>query len=144
MNKWKITIIILMTIVLLGAVTFYFLVYNKPHTDYENASADLEINAADLYQAFIDNEQAAQTAYIGKIIIIDGTVGYIEEHETMVILGFTFQDGLFGEEGIRCTMLENHHEQATSLSTEQQVRIKGLCAGFSGHDVIMEYCSVVD
>lgn len=143
--KKQITII---TILLAAAVIvvgiFYFLVYNKPHTDYIRAKVDMEIGAADLYHAFTDNEQAAEAAYIGKILKIDGSVGYIEEHATMLIVGFVFQEGLFGAQGIRCIMLENQYEQATALQPGKHVRIKGLCTGFTGHDVVLEHCSFVD
>jgi hypothetical protein len=141
MKTWKKWILLITIIGLIGAIMLFFLVYNKPHVDYERAKPEIEIYAADLYQAFIDDEQAAEEKYIGKVIAIEGSMGYIEEHEGFMIVGFVFQDGLFGSQGIRCIMLENHARQAASLSPGTSVNIKGLCTGFNGYDVIMEHCS---
>jgi hypothetical protein len=143
--KTRIIIVtILLTIAIAFAVAIYFFVYNKPHTDYQKALADLELNATDLYYAFIEDEKAASEAYIGKILQIEGTAGYYEELETMVIVGFVFQDGMFGPEGIRCIMLENQDLHASYIQPGSNVIIKGLCTGFSGHDVILEHCSLVN
>ncbi|TVQ92044.1 MAG: hypothetical protein EA393_04135 [Bacteroidetes bacterium] len=126
---------------LVAAVLVYWFVYNKPHRDYEKASPEFELTAEELYLAFIDNRNEAESKYNGRVLQITGQISDIEEIEDMVIVVFSFSEGLFGDEGVRCTMLENHSEKALSLQPGDEVLIKGFCTGFSGSDVILEFCS---
>ncbi len=141
MKKWQ---IILLTLVLTGfsaAVAVYFLAYNKPHPDYEKAKPEFIISAEALYSAFIDDEMAANDQFTGKVVAIDGQVAGVEQLDELVIVSFVYDEGFFGGEGVRCTMLEGHHERALGLLPGESVKIKGLCTGFTGSDVILEHCS---
>lgn len=125
-----------------AALLVYFFVYNKPHADFERARPDHTLTATDLFDAFVTDTRAAEEKYNGKVLLVSGEVTLVEETSDMVIVVFALSEGLFGEEGIRCTMLENHADAARSLQAGQLVSIKGFCAGFSGTDVIMEHCSL--
>jgi hypothetical protein len=127
---------------IIAFVVVYVFIYNKPHADYEKAKPDFVLTAGELYNAFIENRAEAEAQYNGKVVLINGEFSTSEQSEDMVILSFSFSDGLFGDEGVRCTMLENHQEEAMLLKPGNQVTVKGLCTGFTGHDVIMEFCSL--
>ncbi len=141
MKKWQ---LVLLSFVLAGialAVVLYLLVYNKPHTDYEKAKPEWVISAEALYFSFVDDEMAANDKYTGKVVLIEGQVAQVEQVDDLVIVSFVFEEGFFGGEGVRCTMLEGHHARALELLTGETVTIKGLCVGFTGSDVILEHCS---
>ncbi len=141
MKKWKIIILALFVTGLAVAVAVYFLVYNKPHPDYEKAKPDIVISAEDLYSAFVVDEAAANLLFNGKVIVIDGPVATVEQVDDLVIVSFVFEEGFFGGEGVRSTMLEGHHHKALNLVPGDHVGIKGFCTGFTGSDVILEHGS---
>ncbi len=141
MKKLRIFILFGFASGVLALLLVYFFVYNKPHRDYERARPDLHIAAEDLYRAFVDDERIAESKFIGKVIEISGMVNTVEEAGDLVIVSFVFEDGFFGGEGVRCTILENHHQNALQLTPGHEVVIKGYCTGFTGSDVIMEHCS---
>jgi hypothetical protein len=67
-----------------------------------------------------------------------------ETSDELVILVFAFGDGMFGPEGVRCTMLPEFNEKAKSLNEGDFIKLKGLCTGYTGVDVIMDKCSIVE
>lgn len=141
MKKWHIVLPALAMTGIVAAAALYFLVYNKPHPDYEKAKPDYVLSAEALYLSFVDDEMAANSKFTGSIVAIDGQLAEVEQLDDLVIVTFVFDEGFFGGEGVRCTMLERHHATALELVPGRQVTIKGLCTGFTGSDVILEHCS---
>lgn len=129
---------------ILGAVYIWFFVYNKPHRDYENASADYSIEAIDCYQNFTSQFDGSEDMYTGKILEISGVPNQIESNDSLCVLVFVFNEGMFGDEGIRCTMLASHHQKAKQLDMSKNVKIKGFCSGYNDTDVVLEHCSIVE
>lgn len=142
MKKWILGGLILGALALIGGLLMYYFVYNKPHTNYEKAKAEYSLAAAQLYDEFVQNEEAAQKKYNGKVLLVEGVLSEVEQNEAMIILVFAFQDGLFGPEGLRVTMLPTHHEKALNFKSGDTVRLKGYCTGFTGSDVILEHGSI--
>ncbi len=143
MKTW---IKILIALVILGAVgawAGYTFIYNKAHTDYEKADPDFVLSAAELYNAFTSNAEAAAKNYNGKVIQITGQMNTVEETDTLVIGVFAFEQGMFGAEGIRVTILPNHQEKILTHPLSEQITLKGFCSGYNGTDVIIENGSVV-
>ena len=141
MKIWqRVTLILVLTGIAVAA-TLFLLVYNKSHPDYERKEPERVISVEALYSAFVVDEVTANTEFIGKVIAVNGQVAEVEQLDDMVIVAFVIEQGVFGGEGVRCTMLEGHHARALDLSRGEKVEIKGLCAGFTGSDVILEHCS---
>jgi len=63
--------------------------------------------------------------------------------DSMVIVVFAYRKGDFGDEGIRVTMLPQFNQAAKGIDPFKQVKIKGLCTGYNGTDVIMEDGSII-
>ncbi|MEJ2594630.1 MAG: hypothetical protein P8100_05785 [bacterium] len=127
----------------LVAAYLWFFVYNKPHRDYENAKPDFVMSATACYQHFAQGKQD-EINYTGKILELSGIASHIEDRDSLVVLAFVFNKGMFGDEGIRCTMLPNHNEKALALDINEMVRVKGFCSGYNGTDVILEQCSIIN
>lgn len=142
MKLWLKLLITGAIIFIVTMVVIYIFVYNKPHTDYEKSKPKYVLTAEDLYHAFIENRTETESKFNGNIVLITGSLTSIEQSEDLIILNFSFSDGLFGDEGVRCTMLENHHEKSKQLAPGTEVSVKGLCTGFTGSDVILEFCSL--
>lgn len=142
----KKVLIVILVLLLLGAAAgfiFYFKVYNKPHPDYEKVEAEIPVRAKRLWTDYSMNKEVADGNYTGKILEIEGTIMRVEEVDDMVIVVFAFRRGDFGDEGIRVTMLPQFHQAARGINPFKTVKIKGLCTGYNGIDVIVENGSIV-
>ena len=63
--------------------------------------------------------------------------------DSLVIAVFVFNQGMFGDEGVRCTMLHGQTKLAANISKGNTVKIKGFCSGYNDTDVILEKCSLI-
>lgn len=142
MNKWLKIFIGLVLIGIIAAGLGYKFIYNKPHINYEKARAEFSLTSAELFSNFQNHKQVSEENFNGKVVEISGLLNKVETPETMTIAVFAIQEGMFGDEGIRCTMLPNHTENLLSY-VGKQVKIKGYCTGYNDTDVILEKCSVI-
>lgn len=140
MKKWHKIAALLMFTGIIGAFAGYKFVYNKPHPDYANLKADHSLEAADLFRSFRENRTEAEQKYNGEMVEVSGLIWNVERADSLAIAVFVFEEGMFGDEGIRCTMLPEFNENA-SLLEGRTVTIKGLCTGYNETDVILEKCS---
>jgi len=143
MKRWVIILTGLVFTGFIAALIVVIFVYNKPHPDYEKIDAEYTLTAADLYQAYIANKTGAGIKYSGKVIAINGKLSKVENAGSMTICVFAFNKGMFGDEGLRCTMLPKFREQANIFKPGSAVTIKGYCSGFTDTDVILDKCSIV-
>lgn len=143
MKIWLKVLLALLVIGLIGAALVYVFVYNKPHQNIAKAKPDYILSASDLYSAFINDPVGSAQLYNGKVIQLDGNPNAIETAGELTILVFIFNDGLFGPEGIRCTVLPEMLVDAKNVKPGDYLKIKGLCTGFNDQDVILEKCSIV-
>lgn len=141
----KIGLIAIVLVILAGAAAFivYKYVYNKPHPDYVKEKADLTLAAKRLWTDYSMNKAIADPKYTGKIIEIKGSIMRVETVKNLVIVVFAYKKGEFGDEGIRVTMLPDYNQAAKGINPFKDVRIKGLCTGYNGQDVIMENGSII-
>jgi len=141
MNKSLKILIAITAVGLIAAYLVYELYYNKPHPDYEEKMAVYTLSAEELYHQFETNTDSANNKFTGKIIRITGKMDKVEVTDSLTIGVIALSTGLFGDQGIRCTMLPKYAEKAQTLKTPKKVRIKGLCSGYNDTDVILEHCS---
>ncbi|MBW6459987.1 MAG: OB-fold putative lipoprotein [Bacteroidales bacterium] len=141
----KLLIILLVLLVVAAAAAFYVYkyIYNKPHPDFEQVESELSVRAKRLWTDYSMNKEIADGNYTDKMLEIEGTIMRVEEVDDMVIVVFAFRHGDFGDEGIRVTMLPQFHQAAKGIDPFKPVKIKGLCTGYNGIDVIVENGSIV-
>lgn len=144
MKIWLKILLILFVIGLVAAVLVYVFVYNKSHPDYEKMKPDYTLSASELYNSFKVNTTDSETKYNGKAIVVSGTLAKVESTDSLVIAVFVFNQGMFGDEGIRCTMLKKFNEKTKNLLPGSVYNIKGYCTGFNDSDVILEQCSIIN
>lgn len=142
MKKLLKIFVILLALGAIGAGLGYQFIYNKPHRDYEKAIADFRVTSQELYNGFLADRKGAEAKYNGKVVEISGILSKVETPDSLTIAVFALREGMFGDEGIRCTMLLNHSEAVASL-VGKEARIKGFVAGYNDTDVILEKCSVI-
>lgn len=140
MKRFIKIIVVLFVAGVLAAAYVWFFVYNKPHRDFEKAKPVIVESARQCYQNFKANPRASES---GKVIELYGLPAGIEHSDSLVVVVFAFQKGMFGNEGIRCTVLPNFRKATTELSLHDTLYIKGFCSGYNGTDVILEDCSII-
>lgn len=131
-------ILALFVIGVIAVILVYIFIYNKPHPDFEKMKPDYSISASDLYNSFKTNRSESEKKYNGRIVEITGILGKVEKTDTLVIAVFVFNQGMFGDEGIRCTILKKYHDEVQALQPSSTVTVKGYCTGFNDTDVIIE------
>ena len=142
MKTW-IKIVIGLAVIGIIAAVVVFNYINKEHPDYAKAEAELIIKPKRLYTDYTKNLDLANEKYTGKIIQLEGNISKVEMADTLVILAYVYHEGDFGDEGIRVTMLKEYNQPAIHLSPARPLKIKGLCTGYNGTDVIFEKGSIV-
>jgi hypothetical protein len=141
---WRRIFLLIILLALAGAILGYFFIYNKPHADYEGAKPGFTGEAEWLYGAFQENPEAAMGRFDDMVLQVSGSVSRVEVNRDVVTVVFLFGEGFFGDEGVRCTMLDSHQDKALRLKEGQVVTIKGHFAGFDGSDVVLQHASIVD
>ena len=143
MKLWIKIIFVLIVLGFIAAMLVYFFIYNKPHPDIEKMEPAYSLNAEVFYNSFISDRKVSEEKYNGKVIEITGILSKIETTDSTVIVVFVFNQGMFGDEGIRCSVLAKFHSEARLLQPESIVTIKGYCSGYNDTDVILEQSSIV-
>lgn len=144
MKRWMKILGLLIAIGILAAVYVWFFVYNKPHRDFEQARPDHTLAADELFYQYYNHKSRADSLYTGMVLQITGVPHSVEVKDSVVIAVFAFESGIFGEEGIRCTMLPQHRERMKNHEAGTRLSLKGYCTGYNDADVILEKCSIVD
>ncbi len=143
MRPWIKITLVLATVGIATVLLIYHFVINKPKPDYEKIKPDYSLQAVEFYKEFKTSKENAHKLYNGKVIEIAGKLTRIESADTLTIAVFVFGQGRFGDEGIRCTMLNKFGAEVKKLKPDGIIRVKGYCTGFNETDVIMEHCSLI-
>ena len=120
----------------------YHFVINKPHPDYEKEPAKYSLKATEFFNAYITSRKESETKYNGQVIEIEGKYSSVEKNDTTAIVVFVFKQGMFGDEGIRCTMLPKYKTALDNTAKGTEIKVKGYCSGYNDTDVILIKCSI--
>ncbi len=130
-------LLILGAVLLIGAVSIGLMMYYKPHPNILKAEADFQLSALALYEAFDQDEEAANSQYLDKIIEVSGTVKSSSTDENG-ILSFTLDSG--NElAGIICQMDHLTQHKNLDFKPGSKVSLKGICTGIL-MDVVLVRC----
>jgi len=133
----KIALLVVVLIAIGGLFAALYL-YNLKPRDLQKAKPHFSISADDFQKAFNENEKAASTRYINKIIDVSGTIASVQSGEKN-----TFNVALkTGNElsSIICTF--HSIKDTTILRSGNQIIIRGVCSGFL-MDVLLNNCVIV-
>ena len=136
--------IILATLGIASAVYLYIFVINKPHPDYEKMDPEYVMLASDLFDSYRTYRADSEEKFNGRVIQLNGTFDRIEQNDSLLVGVFVFDQGIFGEEGVRCTMLASQNGTVNKKLEGKEVRVKGFVTGYNDTDVILEKCSLIN
>jgi len=132
-------IVLLFALIVVGGTFIVFKWANKPVADVSEAVCEIKISAGELYDAFANNESAADSIYSGNLIEVYGKVKSISAEGSNKSLIFGTNDLLFG---IDCAIDPTHHDKLKSLVEGQDVTVRGECSGILS-DVVMVRCIIL-
>jgi len=124
-------------VAIIGIIAALYM-YNLTDRDLQKVKPDFVITAGALLKAFSDDEAAASSKYINKIIEVTGTIESVkagEENSLNVILGTG--DPL---STIICTFQSGN--DPAGFPVGEEITVRGECAGFL-MDVLLNNCSVI-
>jgi hypothetical protein len=133
----KIFLFLFAAAIALGGYGIY--IYNKPHKNMQRQAADFELSATKLYADFEENESAANTQYLDKVIAVNGSIRQIVQKDDQVSI-ILDTDSLLG--GITCQLDDPSKQDFSSLNEGDQVSIKGICTGML-LDVVLVRCIII-
>lgn len=135
----RIILIIIAVAAVIGVSVGIYL-WNKPHKNMERAQADVVISATELMADFNEDEAAANTKYLDKVIAVKGTIMGVNESNGVTTISLETNDD-FG--AVACE-LDNLTEQThTGFEPGAEVTFKGLCTG-KLIDVVLVRCVPVE
>ena len=141
MKLWiKIALIIIALAIIAGVAGYLYV--NKPHRNVADEKAAFEISPSDLLNAYTVDENAANKKYLDITGIVSGQLSLVEKSDSQVVIVFAVREGMFGDEGVRCTMNNDFAADAEKLIPPANVRVKGICKGYNQVDVIFDNCII--
>jgi hypothetical protein len=144
MKKWIKILGALTAVGLLAAVLGYVFIYNKSHPNYEKMKPEFQLTASALFEAYRSNQSTAESLYNGKMIAVEGSLSELIVNESATIAYFTLDEGMFGDEGVRITMLEGQNDALNSFEPGSLLTIKGFVSGYNQTDVVLVHGSLIE
>jgi len=136
--KFKKIILGILVVGIVGAFVAYK-IYNKPHLDITEASADITISANNLMQDFSSDENTANTKYLDKIIQVKGVISETKIENEIGIITLKTNDN-FGS--ILCHLSKEATKKINTLKEGQTITVKGICTGYL-MDVILVKAEII-
>ncbi len=132
-TKRKILAIATLVILLIGTGAWYYVfVWSEHHHRNVQDEKGIVINAQTLLDAFAKNEQAANAAYLDKVLEVTGTVSDIkvnqEGKQTIVLETNNVMAGII------CTLRNTDN----AIKEHTAITIKGICTGYLSDVVIID------
>jgi hypothetical protein len=123
----------------LSAILAALYMYNLKHTDMAKAKPDFVITASSLQKEFEDNETAASTRYINKILEVTGTIASVKQagNNVLNISLITGSD----LSSVICTFPAI--ADSSKFRTGNEITLRGECSGFL-MDVLLNNCAVIE
>jgi hypothetical protein len=144
MNKRIKILLVLAGLGVLCIALLYVFYYNKPHPNYEKKAPDYFLSAQELFTAYRDNQDDAQAKFNGTMVAVEGELTTVDLIGENLIAYFVLDEGFFGNEGIRITMLPGQENLLKGIELSSLVTIKGYVSGYDETDVKLLHGSLLN
>jgi uncharacterized protein YxeA len=132
-------ILIAVILVLISAVSIGIYLFNLKPTDTRQVDAKFELEGSQLIAEFSEDETIASKKYVDHIIIVSGKVAEVKFTGTEASVSLQSDDPM---SGITCSFYADEANTLTTLSSGDDIKIKGKCTG-KLMDVVLNNCSLV-
>ena len=138
---YKILIMMAVLAVVAGGGAYWY-TFMQPHKNMQKASPDFKLTAKNIFTEFSENEKAANTKYLGKVVELTGKVAEVknENNQSAIVL----EDMLFGVS----TYMDSSYCAANpkvlqDISKGQTITIRGQCDGML-NDVVISRAVIIE
>lgn len=126
------------TFIALSAILAALYFFNLKHTDMAKAKPDFVITATDLQKAFEDNETAASTKYINKIVEVKGVIASVKLAENNVLnISLVTGSDMSAVIGTFPAISD-----PSKFTVGSEITLRGECSGFL-MDVLLNNCAII-
>lgn len=129
-RRSKKTIVFIIISVVLASSIYSYLVWNKPHKDIKDASAEAT-TAINLYHLFATDSLEAKSEFLNRVVKVSGIVKGVSMNADKKII-VLFETSVSGA-SVNCTM----EEPGLNAKPGDSISLKGLCVGYIGGDESM-------
>jgi hypothetical protein len=127
MNNKKLVIFGISLGLIVGFIAIY-LVYNKPHTDFEKKEAAFSFSANELFDIFNEDKPQAQELP-GLIIEVTGTVQDVgSAYDGSLGYILAAENAMMG--GVNAVMSPTYEKEEINFNEGDRLRLKCRCLGF--------------
>lgn len=140
-RKTKNIIIVGVLLVAAVAVLSVLWVFRKAPDNVAFQSAAFETQATNIVDAFTQDETAANAKFLGKVVLITGTVSAFEENKLEKKISVTLKEKE-AVAGVICEFADGSIDKQL-LVEGNTIKVKGVCTGFL-MDVVLTKCSIED
>ena len=133
----KVALFFVSFIALAGILAALYM-FNLKHTDMAKAKPDYIISATQLQKEFEDNETAASTKFINKIIEVTGIIASVKPAENNSV-NVTLVSGS-DLSAVICTF--SAIADPSRLQTGSEITLRGECSGYL-MDVLLNNCAMI-
>ncbi|MFZ1694733.1 MAG: hypothetical protein WAT74_16160 [Flavobacteriales bacterium] len=140
------------TLILIGAVAlaiggwYGYSEFSRGHADLSGSKEDFALDAHELLAAFVNDEAAANSQYVEKVVKVKGVIREVVLSDGTAPANVTLDTG---DEmaGIACEFKQGTVPAAWKAGSK--VHVKGVCTGYTGGgmlpgDVILQRCVAVE
>ena len=138
MKKWVKIALFAVVVIAVGVVWFGLHEFNLKHPDTSKAKPDFVVTASTLQKEFEDNEAAASSKYINKIIEVRGTIASVTPADSTHI-NVSLKTGS-DISAVICTFKATGDH--SKFLTGEEITLRGECSGFL-MDVLLNNCATV-
>lgn len=135
MLKGRRKIWLIISLVILGGISYGLYVWNKPHRNVKGEKG-IAITALAIFDSFSVNETRANALYLNRAIQVTGEVTDVKQNQDgQTVVYLKTSDPVFG---VNCTFKEN----PGPLEKGATITFKGICTGYLS-DVIINQGIIV-
>jgi len=139
MKRKKYILVILILLILMFVIKYAFVSEDYKQTEnLIDKTPELVLNANDLTNAYVKNEENSNKLYAGKIIEV---IGIVEETTTLNNRNTIILASEHNSFGVICDINPNFTTEFNQIRKNQKIQVKGICKGFL-KDVILLNCSI--
>ena len=141
MKKRNKILLILISILLVVGVVYLFKEYTRAPADLSVINPIEKLKAAQLMNAFENDEKMSNEKYSGKVVEVTGVISSIYNEADTLVRVLLETGNLIHQ--INCTLASSEIPRSKKYKNNQVITIKGFCAGYL-MDVELNRCVIVN
>ena len=135
----------MVALVTVGAL-YAYKEYNRKNISLHEVAPNFTLKSSELLSQFSKEEKKATATYIGKTLLVSGSVKTVDKDEKGFYTIILEDPGTTA--AVRCSLDSIEGSHAAGIQQNSTIQIKGICTGFNadelglGSDLILNRCVI--